>query len=189
MTRALLMAAFLVGTTSVATADSFGVGGYAGLGIGPAGHVSYDSSGAGSVVPDGRSAQVFGGIRLKGTPIASRFSLQASVALNSFIVNSGIFYDARILGLAVRYNHPLGAGMDVFGKLGVAHTSYNTDSQHEADGTQAMVGIGAEYRLPLTVKVSILIDYTLYRGEVEGDYVGTVGGGIGMWMLGFTVGF
>ncbi len=187
MTRALLVAALLVGTSSVAAADPIGIGGYAGLGIGPAGNVTYD--GAGSVHPDGRSGQVFGGIRLKGTPIASRFSLQASLAFDSFIVNSGIFYDARMVGLAARYNHPLGAGMDVFGKLGVAHTSYNTESQHGADGTQAMIGIGAEYRLPLTVKVSVLIDYTMYRGQVQGDYVGEIDGGIGMWMLGFTVGF
>ena len=187
MTRVLLVAALLVGTSSVAAADvPFKIGGYAGLGLGPAGNVSYS---AGTPVPDGRSGQVFAGIRLKGTPIASRFSLQASLAFDSFIVNSGIFYDARMVGLAARYNHPLGGGMDVFGKLGIAHTTYNTDGPHGADGTQAMLGVGAEYHLPLTVNVSVLVDYTLYRGDIEGDYVGTVSGGIGMWMLGFTVGF
>lgn len=187
MTRALLVAGFLLATASAAVASPIGIGGYAGLGIGPAGNVDYASSNA--VLPDGRSGQVFGGIRFKGTPLASRFSLQASLAFDSFIVNSGIFYDARMVGLAARYNHPLGAGMDLFGKLGVAHTSYKTETQHDADGSQTMLGVGAEYHLPLPVKVSVLVDYTFYRGDIEGDYVGTISGGIGMWMLGFTVGF
>lgn len=187
MTRALLVVA-LMASSSVATADTpISVGGYAGLGIGPAGSVSYDN--AGRVSPDGRSGQLFAGIRLKGPPLLSRFSLQASLAFDSFIINSGIFYDARMVGLAARYNHPLGAGMDVFGKLGIAHTTYDTDGPHGVDGTQAMIGIGAEYHLPLPVKVSVLVDYTMYRGDLHGDYVQTVEGGIGMWMLGFTVGF
>lgn len=186
MTRAMLVVALLAGTSTVAAADPIGIGGYAGLGIGPAGNVSYS---AGSAEQDGRSGQVFGGIRLKGPPIASRFSAQVGLALNSFVVNSGIFYDARMVSLAGRYSHPLGFGMEVFGKLGIAQTTYNTtDNIHGADGTQAVIGFGAEYRLPITVKVSVLVDYTIYRGDVEGDYVGKIEGGIGMWMLGFTIG-
>jgi opacity protein-like surface antigen len=191
MTRALLVAAFLVATSSVVVAGPpIGVGGYAGLGLGPGMGVSLDGDGVQSVGPGGRSGQIFGGIRLKGAPIISRFGIEASAAVGSFVVNDAIGYDSRTLALAAKYSHPLGGGMDLFGKLGIAHTSAETDSSAatDVDGAQGLLAVGAEFRIPMKVQLSVVIDYSIYIGSLESDR-GSLDGNIRFWKLGFTIGF
>jgi hypothetical protein len=190
MTRALLVAAFLVGTASVASADlPVKFGGYAGLGLGPSGHIANFKDGVTNVAPAGRSGAVFAGLKFKGAPIISRFSIEGSLVFNSFIVNNGIDYDARMLGIAARYNHPLGGGMDVYGKLGVAYTTYNSNPQYDAAGTQALIAVGAEYHLPTAVQLSVLVDYTIYTGEIDGSGIEAFSSNERFWKLGFTIGF
>ncbi len=191
MTRALLVAALLVGTSSIAAADTpVGIGGYAGLGIGPGAGLSFDGDGVQEVGPAGRSGQIFGGIRFKGAPILSRFGVEASATVGSFVVNKSIGYDSRTLALAAKYSHPLGGGMDLFGKLGIAHTSANTDSlaATDVDGGQGLIAVGAEYRIPMKVQLSVLIDYSIYIGSLDSSR-GSLDGTMRFWKLGFSLGF
>lgn len=190
MPRALLALALLVGTSSVAAADvPFKVGGYAGLGLGPAAHVSNFKDGFTTLSPNGRSGAVFGGVRLKGAPLLSRFSVEASLAFDSFILNNGIDFDARIVGIAGRYSHPLGGGMDVYGKLGIAYASYSSTTQYDANGGQALLGVGAEFHLPTSVQLSVLVDYTIYAGELSGVGLEPFSSNERFWKLGATIGF
>jgi opacity protein-like surface antigen len=191
MTRVFLTVAILLGTTTVAAADiPVGIGGYAGLGIGPGIGVGFEGDGVQEVGPAGRSGQIFGGIRFKGAPILSRFGVEASAAVGSFVVNQSIAYDSRTLALAGKYSHPLGGGMDLFGKLGIAHTSAETTSSAatDVDGAQGLVAVGAEFRIPMKVQLSVLIDYTIYLGSLESDR-GSLDGNMRFWKLGFTIGF
>ena len=187
MTRALLVAALLTASMTTVAAESLGVGGYVGLGIGPAASVSYEN--ARSVEPNGRSGHLFAGLRLKSTPLISRFSLELSAVFDSFVVNQGNAYDARMIGLAARYSHPLGGGMDVYAKLGGAQTTFDTSSQYDAEGAQVLLGIGAEYRLPTKLALSVLVDYTRYQGSLDLASIGPIDAGLGVWKLGATIGF
>lgn len=190
MTRALVVASILA-SSSIAFADvPVGIGGYAGLGIGPGAGTSFDGDGVQSSGPGGRSGQVFGGIRFKGAPLLSRFGVEASATVGSFVINDAIAYDTRTLALAAKYSHPLGGGMDLFGKLGIAHTSADTNSTAATDvsGGQGLLAVGAEFHLPTTVQLSVLIDYSIYLGSLDSDR-GSLDGSMRFWKLGFTIGF
>jgi hypothetical protein len=52
-----------------------------------------------------------------------------------------------------------------------------------------MLAVGAEYHIPMAVQLSVLVDYTIYTGELEGTQFGTVDANERFWKLGFTVGF
>lgn len=134
MTRALLVAALLLGTTSAAFA-----GPYAGLAIGPSPSLSDDKW---ELIPTSRTGRFLVGYRF------GRFSIEGSITANSAtdkIGNGKVEYDARHLQLAGKYNYPLSGGFEVFGKLGLLASAYHSDTSPTADGSSFVIGGGAEY--------------------------------------------
>jgi hypothetical protein len=134
MTRALLVAAFLVGTTTIASA-----GPYVGLGIGPAPGVSSNTDG---LDENGRSLRILGGYRFKVPRLGS---LSAEVALTDYDSrwNNGD-YSTRHLALFGKYNFPLASGFEVFGRLGVQNTWQSiNDGVGSFSGGGVAVGAGA----------------------------------------------
>ncbi|HVK89378.1 MAG TPA: outer membrane beta-barrel protein [Kofleriaceae bacterium] len=187
MKRAILVGSVLLATTGAASAGT-----YVGLGVGPEANVSdiqWTSSGS-------RSARLLGGYGFNGLRVGT-LAVEASLTGQSLTYanpNARGLLDAMELGLAAKYSYPLGDGFEVFGKLGAHHSWLSHEregaSTHNTSGTGVLLGVGAEFRFKLgpTRGVSVFVDYTHYRATFEGDYFMNEGAGIGMWMLGFTVG-
>lgn len=176
MKRAILVAAVLMASSSIASA-----GGYLGLGIGPKANVNGTD---GHFEAGGRSYRLLGGLRF------GRLAIEASVTgQDVFLIdNGGGQYDAKQLGLAGKYNLPLGSNFEAFAKLGVHRTWLSNDSIYDVAGNGLLVGGGFEYRLNAVItNGSLFVDYTHHAATLEGD-IYAFDGGVGMWMLGFTIG-
>lgn len=175
MKRASLVAAILLmhGPASAGT--------YLGLGIGPEANVNGTD---GHFTGDGRSYRLSGGIRW------SRLSLEASITGQGILLldNGGGSFDGRELALAGKYNAPLGSNFEAFGKLGVHRTWLSGNSIYDVSGDGLLIGGGFEYRLDAVLAGgSLLVDYTHHAATLEGDRL-ALEAGVGMWMLGFTIG-
>lgn len=182
MTRALLVAAILVGTTSMAAA-----GPYVGLSIGPAASI-YNTDPI-KIEEGGRSLRLVGGYRFR------QFSAEAAIGGQSLYFNENIrgYFDTRQYSLAGRYNHALGHNFEIMGKLGVAHLSlsHEVDSTYDTSGTGLLLGFGAEYKLAVgPIKAgAITLDYTHHIATLAGTAYEFESASLGVWMLGFTIGF
>ncbi len=194
MTRALLVAAVLLGSSGLAAA-----GPYLGFAVGP-------SPATSNTVPDdgrppgfhpafganGRAGRFLGGYRFDGIKIGS-ISIEGALTaygLRDTGPNDDRTYGGRQAMLSVKYNYPLGAGLEVFGRLGVHHTWITTkiDSDVTRSGDGFLIGAGAEYRFALPMaKASLWVDLTynpvtLDDNGYDRDYATR------QWMLGFTFG-
>ena len=188
MKRAILVGSVLLATTGAASAGT-----YLGLGIGPDANVS----GTESLDSGGRSARLLGGYSFAGIQVG-RLAVEASITGQTlaYLNNARGLFDAKELGLAAKYNFPIGYNFEVFGKAGVHHTwlshkaSDHYGSVYDVSGSGLMGGLGVEYRFTAgPIKAgSLFLDYTHYRATLEGDTAMYDGTGVGMFMLGFTVG-
>lgn len=182
MTRALLVAALLVGTSSVAAA-----GPYVGLGIGPSPGLSSGTTEDPS--ERGRSFRLLGGYRFKFLKVGA-LGVEANFTdydarWNRFGGNVSI----RHFGLFGKYSFPLGSNFEVFGRLGVQHTTLSPDDD-PGDYSDNGIGVaaGAEYAITLPfVSGSVFLDYSItHAGELTDDPYSLTSR---QWMLGVTVGF
>jgi len=190
MMRALLVAALLVGTSTVAAAGPF-----LGLGLGPGASVG----GTDKIEAGGRSFRLLGGLGLKAFSVG-RLSAEASLTTQSLAFRDNVYgsFRAYELGADLRYNFPLSGGFEIFGKVGIQHSSisHESDSAYDASGNGLLLGAGAEYLIKTPVASgSIFVDYTLYASQLDGEdiaghgsYTG-YGNSLSGWMLGVTVGF
>lgn len=176
MNRALLVMAVLMMSSTAASA-----GGYLGLGIGPEANVNGTD---GHFDGDGRSYRLLGGIRF------SRLSFEASLTGQDVLMmdNGGGEYASKQLALAGKYSLPLGSHFEAFGKVGVHRTWLSGGSVYDVSGGGWLLGGGFEYRLnALITGASLFVDYTHHAATLDGD-VYSFEAGVGMWMLGFTIG-
>ncbi|MGE0402744.1 MAG: outer membrane beta-barrel protein [Kofleriaceae bacterium] len=163
MTRALLVAALLVGTSGVAAA-----GPYAGLGIGPSPSLDDDNW---DLITSGRTGRFLAGYRL------GRISIEGAITVNSAtdkIGNGRVEYDVRHLSLAGKYNFPLSGGFEVFGKAGLLNSNYSASysssatGSPDADGSSLFIGGGAEYVAKVGVaSVSVFLSLEATSNEIE----------------------
>lgn len=190
MKRALLVGAVLLATTTAASAGT-----YLGLGIGPdanVGSVSYLDSG-------GRSARLLGGYSFGGLKVGT-LSIEGSLTGQSLAFDDSVHnpssMNAKELGVAAKYNFPIGYHFELLAKAGVHHTWVTHErpdvygSYFDASGSGLMIGTGVEYRVSVgPIKAgSLFLDYTYYRATLEGERQMLEDASVGMWMLGFTVG-
>lgn len=188
MKRAIVVGSVLLATTGAASAGT-----YLGLGIGPDANVN----GISDIGSGGRSARLLGGYAFGGLKVGT-LGLEASLTGQSLAYNNNIrgTFDAKEIAIAAKYNYPLGYQFEVFGKLGVHHTwlTHANPGQfgdaYDRSGSGLLFGVGAEYRLSVgPVKAgSLFVDYTHFQADFEGSVYMNEGAGVGMWMLGFTVG-
>ena len=165
-----------------ATATTASAGAYVGLGIGtgPA------TSGAVPVEPDGRSGRLmlgFGFGRLAIEGLGSRYDMVRS---------DGHEYTGTTLALAGRINFPIGDNFELFGRVGVQHTSLDPKLYMEPySGTGFLVAPGVDYRIPLGLtSLAVFIDYTIQHAAMGTQYgTGTLGMTSRVWTLGATLSF
>ena len=180
MNRALLATSLLLAaSTGTATA-----GGFVGLGVGPSANVNGTDGLIGS---GGRSVRLLGGFRF------GRLAIEAAITGQNlaFHDNGGdVPLAAKELSLAGKYSLPLGSNFEAFGKAGVHRTWLSSDSGvRNVGGNGLLVGAGFEYRLSAVVASgSLFVDYTHFASTLAGDQYTFDGAGVGMWMIGFTVG-
>jgi hypothetical protein len=158
-------------------------GWFAGLGIGPSANVN----GTSEVDSGGRSARLLGGMRWGKLAVEGSITGQTLRFLDNILGE----FDTKELAIAGKYNFPLGSNFEVFAKAGLHRTwlSHEQDPAYDASGNGLLVGGGFEYRITTpAVSGSLFVDYTHYAADVTGDRYGYYGDGVGMWMLGFTVG-
>ncbi len=191
MTRALLVAAVLLGSSGIAAA-----GPYLGFAIGPSPAIS--NSGPAEVFnagtlefgPNGRAGRILGGYRFDGIKVGSISIEGALTAYGLTDQNRANDYGGRQAMLSGKYNYPLGGGFEVFGRLGVHHTWITTNiaSDITRSGSGFLVGAGAEYRFTLPMaKASLWLDLTYNPASLE-DVSYTREYAARLWMLGFTFG-
>jgi hypothetical protein len=182
MTRVLLVAAFLVGTSTVASA-----GPYVGLGIGPSASI-YGTDPIG-IDEGGRTLRLLGGYRFG--PVSGELAIGGQTL--TFKDNIGGLFDTREYSLAAKYNHGLGYNFEVMAKAGIARMSlsHQQDSVYDTAGTGLLLGFGAEYRVAVgPIKAgAITLDYSHHIATLSGDVYEFEKASIGVWMLGFTIGF
>lgn len=187
--------AFVVGAVLLATTGAASAGTYLGLGIGSDANI-------GSVVyldAGGRSARLLGGYSFTGLKVGS-LSVEASLTGQSLVFHDPRVHpstmDAKQIGIAAKYNYPLGYNFEALGKAGLHH-SWISHSEPDIYGTSfdvsgsgIMIGAGFEYRVSAgPIKAgSLFVDYTYYRASLDGESRMHEGASIGMWMMGFTVG-
>ena len=172
----------LVAAVLTLTATTASAGGFVGLGIGTS-----PAHGVDSFAEDGRSGRLelgysFGRISVEG--MGTRFDMAR---------DDGATYSATSLGIAGLYTLPLSDGFDVFGRLGLQHTTLSPNNQSPAHtGGGILFGGGAQFRLPTAaVKLAIFVDYTIARSsvapETHPDYEYSLTTRI--WTLGAKLGF
>ncbi|HSD87420.1 MAG TPA: outer membrane beta-barrel protein [Kofleriaceae bacterium] len=180
MNRLALAAVLLAATATTASA-----GGFVGLGIGttPAvtGDVAYHADGRSGRLELGYS---FGRLSIEG--LGSRFDLFRA---------DGYGYQDTSLGIAGKYNLPLGDRFEVFGRLGLQYTDLRSDDRVREDysGSGILAGAGFEYRIPLqALKASVFVDYTIAHSSLTSPAVyGTTEFSFTTraWTLGATISF
>jgi opacity protein-like surface antigen len=175
--RSLLAIALIAAAASTASAE-----GYLGLGIGTAASPSGDLP---MTSNDGaRTGRLLGGYRF------GRFSIEGTASRYS-IYKANASYDGTVLAAAGKYSLPLGDNFEAFGRLGLARTWLNTDTNN-ADwaGNGLLLGAGFEYRFLIAkTGVSAFVDYQRIQSNLDrqSDSQMTKGMGIGLWTLGFSV--
>lgn len=177
--RSLLAVALIAGSTSVASA-----GGYIGLGIGTGPGTSGDLA----YKEDGRSGRLQLGFRLGSHLAIEGLGSRADVMYGT----SPSSYQWQVLGLAGKYNITLDDGFELYGRLGVQHTSVSDVMDTELHAGNGMLfGGGFEYRVGLGMSASIFIDYTVNRSKLESDRSPGASWDFTsrVWTLGATVGF
>jgi opacity protein-like surface antigen len=191
MTRALLVAAVLLGSSGIAAA-----GPYIGFAVGPSPAISNSgpdgvfNAGVLEFGPNGRAGRFLGGYRFDGIKVGSISIEGALTAYGLTDQNHQNDYGGRQAMLSAKYNYPLGAGFEVFGRLGVHHTwiTTNIDSDITRSGSGFLIGAGAEYRFTLPMaKASLWLDLTYNPASLE-DVSYTREYAARLWMLGFTFG-
>ena len=141
----LVSTALLLGTSGSALA-----GGFVGLGIGSESRMD---DGSGRFSSDGRSGKLFGGYQY---PLAvGRIGAEASYTGYS-LDRVGTTFDGRSIALAGRYNYPIADGFEVFGRLGIQHTSLDANGMTMA-GAGPLLSAGFEYHLPLKLPVNLAV--------------------------------
>jgi len=191
MTRALLVAAVLFGSSGIAAA-----GPYIGFALGPSPAISNDgpegvfNAGVLQFKPNGRAGRFLAGYRFDGLGIGSISIEGALTAYGLTDQNHYSDFGGRQAMLSGKYNYPLAGGFEVFGRLGVHHTwiNSNIESDITRSGSGFVVGAGAEYRFTLPMaKASLWLDLTYNPAKLE-DTTYTRDYAARMWMLGFTFG-
>ena len=101
------------------------------------------------------------------------------------------FDSTRLLWLAGRYNHPLGNGFEIFGRLGVQNTKLDDNNTAHFSGTGPVLGAGAEYHLPwkLGVDASVWIDLNYAKETLTTTGHPDVDASDDIATLGVSVGF
>ena len=177
-----MKAALALGLVMLASSPA-AAGWYVGLGVGPDANVH----GTDEVKSGGRSARLLGGMRF------SRLAIEGSISGQSLHFDDNIFGDfsAKEAAIAAKYSIPLGSNFEAFGKAGLHRTwlTHELDATYDAAGNGLLVGAGFEYRITAAIASgSVWVDYTHYAAQLEGDVYQAYGDGVGMWMIGFTVG-
>lgn len=136
-----------------ASASAVSAGGYVAPGVG----TSPASSGDLQLREDGRSMRLQIGYRF------GRFSVEGIGAKADLLRMDGAPMNWMTVGVAGRYNHPLGDQFEVFGRAGLQHSSVEQDNYDNSFGGNGfLIGAGMEYRIPTAVVgASIFIDYTI----------------------------
>jgi hypothetical protein len=180
MTRAVL-ALFVVTATSTAAS----AGTYFGLGVGSAADMVSNTSGI-TMKGNDRSLRGIVGYRF------GRLSVEGAVSHYGMFLNA-LPFDSNMASASLKYSLPLGSGFGVFGSAGLQHTWLSTSSQggFSADGTGYVLGLGAEYRLNVSLLggASIFVDYQ--RAETSftnsSNAKTNYDGQAGLFTLGLTV--
>lgn len=191
MTRALLLAAVLLGSSGIAAA-----GPYLGFAVGPSPAISNDgppevfNAGVLEFGPNGRAGRFLGGYRFDGLKVGSISIEGALTAYGLTDQNHQNDYGGRQAMLSGKYNYPLAGGFEVFGRVGVHHTwiTTNVASDITRSGSGFLIGAGAEYRFALPMaKASLWLDLTYNPASLQ-DTTYTRDYAARLWMLGFTFG-
>ena len=178
MSRTALALVLVAASSSAASA-----GGFVGLGIG----TGAASSGDINIDEHGRSGRLelgyrFGRFSVEG--LGSRYGMKSADAHE---------WTGTTLGIAGKYNFPLGDGFEVFGRLGLQHTDVSGDYyQEDINGNGFLLGGGAEYRLPVAaVGLSLAVDYTIVHSSVKPNGEGPTDYSLTsrMWTLGAILSF
>ena len=185
MKRVLLASVLVAASSGVASA-----GGYIGLGIGTAPAVNGDNleSYRADTHEDGRSGRILGGFRF------GRFAVEGAISKFDFVYDDGNLYDmtAYQAQVAGKFTLPLQDGFGVFGKLGLQKQWFEndrTDVDLDVSGTGIVAGVGAEFRLPTVVDVSLFVDYQYSRMGIANDTIDFGSTSVRVWTLGATIGF
>jgi len=192
MIRASAVLAVVVGLGGVASA-----GPYAGFALGPSptiGNGVPDYAGSAGVLefaPGGRAGRVLGGYRFPTLPVIGSFSIEAALTGYALTDQFGTStFGGRQAMLSGKYNYPLSAGFEVFGRLGLGHTwiTPHSTSDISRSGDGLVIGAGFEYRFKLPMaQASLWTDYTYNTASLE-DVSYTRDYSSRQWMLGFTFG-
>jgi hypothetical protein len=80
--------------------------------------------------------------------------------LSTYLNDPNHTFDSSRVWLAARYNHPLGSGFEIFGRLGVQNTKLDDNNTSHFSGTGPVLGLGAELhpQWKLGVDLSFWID-------------------------------
>jgi hypothetical protein len=168
-------------TASIGTASA---GGYGGLGIG----TSPATTGVINYTEEGRSGRLLLGYSF------GRLSVEGSGTRYGLVQEGGRVYDGTQLAVMGKFNHPLGDGFEVFGRIGMQRTSIDESSSSntfaDATGSGLALGVGAEYRLKVSfvASASLFVDYSFANTTLEGPSHHSVGMTTRLWTIGFTVG-
>jgi hypothetical protein len=154
MTRLALAAVLLA-----VSATSASAGTYVGLGIG----TSPATSGDVEMFENGRSQRLQIGYRL------GPFSIEGMGGRADLARADATSFSWTTLGVGGRLSHELGAGFEVFGRLGYQHTSIEQPGGYDSfSGEGVMFGGGFEYRLNLLVASgSLFVDYNVERSTLD----------------------
>ncbi len=185
MLRGPAMRWVLVPCAVVLASSAASAGPYVGLGLGP-------SAGLGTDIPEhvdqvrgnGRAGRLFGGYRF------GKFSAEAGITWFDALwrTTGPQNHSTKLLSLSGKYNHSLGSGFEVFGRVGVQHTTHEADGGMTYSGKGLLGGGGVEYRIkvPALAAASIFLDYTLTTaGLTPADFSLNTR----VWTLGAIVGF
>lgn len=165
------------------SAPAASAGGFVGIGIG----TSPATSGDVSLREDGRSARLQIGYRF-GRIAVEGFGAKADIARSDLAPMSW-----TTLAVSGRYNVPLSDGFEVFGRLGLEHSSVDQKNVDDSfSGNGFLVGGGFEYKLPIAaVGASLFVDYTIERSTLTSPQRGSMEYGLTsrVWTLGGIISF
>jgi hypothetical protein len=185
MLRSVLAVAVVAATGSAASA-----GVYLGLGIGTAADMSANTTNAPeaqTVQGNGRSGKLMVGYRF---PYG--ISVEATGTRYGMFMD-GYPADGTQLALAGKYSYSLGQGFELFGRLGLQHTSIGVTTQnptnpYDGDGTGWLMGLGAEYRFKaILAGCSVFVDYEHVWTSIKNNSMETFDENSGVFMAGVTL--
>ncbi len=182
MIRALAIAAVLAATAHTASAGVYGS-----LGVGNTG---VDDS-ANTFTQDSRSVRVAGGYQFMEY-LGAEAGFMGYDAVDKFGQ-----YGSQELYAAGLFHWPIADGFEVFGRLGVEHTSLSRANAPNAAtfaGNGYLYGAGFEYKIKIPnmplPHLSVWVDYTRNNSSLFANSATTQFDdfGVSMWTLGVTVG-